>query len=87
MGSNDKQLNAEATKGDCMVMPDGTELLSKSEALEELALMFEYWLKMNEREFDETPSDDAKVIPPEWPSRGVIKIWIFILRHENHAKV
>jgi hypothetical protein len=48
----------------------------------ELAGQFQYWLDCNQRSHTSdgtSVSDDTHVMPPNWPTRGVLKEWISIL--------
>ncbi len=50
------------------------------DSLNELILIFQWWLDFNASE-NADADDDTKIMrPPEWPSRGVIKEWIKALK-------
>ncbi len=60
--------------------------MTDEEKRNELAVQFQYWLDCNERghvQDGTSVSDDMHVIPPNWPTRGVIKEWINILTHNE----
>lgn len=54
----------------------------------ELAGQFQYWLDENERHHSAdgtTVEDGMHVIPPNWPTRGVLKEWINILMNNEQS--
>ena len=54
-----------------------------SEGLGAIADQIQHWLDYNEGGFlgcDPPMGDDTHVIPPVWPTRGMLKNWVKVLR-------